>query len=102
MKTLIATLALAASFSASAQMVNVYPHVYNFGNMAQVQINNNTEFNITCDGWVYMQTNMGRMENNYYFDHISKGMMSMRSFRLMNFQEQIRFVHHSINCRKAP
>lgn len=102
MKTLIATLVLAASFSASAQMVNVYPRIFNFGNQAQVQVYNTSEFDINCNGFVYLNTQRGRMESHYYSDRIYKGHSSMRSFYLMNFQDRITFSHHSIYCQKAP
>ena len=102
MKTLITTLALFASFSSLAQSVYVYPTVFNMGNSAQVQIHNTTDSNIDCSGPVYLHTQKGGMEYNFYMDFIRKGSFSMRTFYIRNFQDRISFVNHSIFCRKAP
>lgn len=102
MKTLIAGLFLIASLGASAQVVNVYPSVFNFGNQAQVQIFNRSEVNVDCSGWLYLNTQLGRMESHYFSARVPKGFSTMRSFYLMNFQDRITFTHNSIYCRKAP
>lgn len=101
MKTLIASVVLAASFSASAQMVNVYPRIYNFGNQAQVQVYNSSEFDVNCSGFIYLNTQRGRMESHYYSDYIYRGHSSMRFFYLRDFQDNITYSHHSIRCQKV-
>jgi hypothetical protein len=103
MKTFLFAIALVSSFAASAQ-VNVYPQVINFGNSVQVQIHNTTKDNISCSGNITMHTQLGRMENAYYFDQIYKGSFSTRMFYPMTMQmnDRITFANHSIFCRKAP
>lgn len=101
MKTLITTLALFVSTSVFAQSVYVHPVIFNMGNSAQVQIQNNTDSNIDCSGPVYLHTQKGGMEYNHYFEFIRKGSFSMRTYYLRNFQDRLSFTTHSIYCRKA-
>ncbi len=102
MKALFICLVLLFSVSASAQVVNVYPQIFNMGNSIQVQIFNNTEDNINCSGQIYMNTQSGHMESTYYWDIIRKGGYSMRPFYLINFNDRVLFSSHSIMCLKAP
>lgn len=97
MKTLIASVLLVASFSASAQL---YPNVINWGSSVQVQIHNSTQSTYSCSGNVYMHT-QNTTESAYYFDFIPAYGSSFRSFYPLNHQTQIRFVSHSIFCNKA-
>lgn len=100
MKAFILALSLCFSMSASAQSVMLQPMLINFGNMVQVQVRNTTDKDVNCSGQIYMNTNTGRMESAFYFDHVMKGAFSMRSFYLSNFSERITFAHHSIFCHQ--
>lgn len=102
MKALFVSFSLFFSLTASAQMVNVYPQIFNMGNSIQVQIFNNTQDNINCSGQVYMNTQSGHMESTYYWDIIRKGGYSMRPFYLINFNDRVLFASHSIYCSKSP
>jgi len=101
MKTLLLVVAALISFGVSAQ-VYVNPVIYNFGNSAQVQIHNNTEFDLSCSGTVNMNTQLGQIQTDYYSDQIRKGSFSIRSFYLMNMNDRINSVFHSIFCYQVP
>ncbi len=101
MKTLLCTLALVISAPIFAQSVFVNPTIFNFGNMVQVQINNNTDSNLNCRGPVYMNTQLGRMETNFFFEYIRRGSFAMRTFNLMSIGDRVTFTNHFIQCSKA-
>lgn len=101
MKTLLCTLALVISAPVFAQSVFVNPIIFNFGNMVQVQINNNTDSNINCSGPVQMNSQFGRMETNYFSEYIRKNSFALRSFYLMSPNDRVTFSNHFINCSKA-
>lgn len=101
MKTLLMIFGLMMTVSVFSQTVYVNPTVFNFGNLVQVQIRNNTQDNISCSGTVIMQTQLGRTETGYYYDNIPRNSFSMKSFYLMSIGDRISFVNQFIRCSKA-
>lgn len=99
MKKFFSCLLLALSFSAVAETeAIIFPHVYNYGSNVQVQIWNNTDRSVSCSGYIYMNTQQGFRDTEYYYDWISPRFSSYRSFYLRRANDRIVSVSHSIFC----
>ena len=101
MKTILFVLALTSAQVSFAQAVMVNPTIFNFGSSIQVQINNSTEFNISCSGTVQAHTQLGRSETFFYNDNIRSRSFSSRSFMLMSMNDRITNTFDFIRCYKV-
>jgi hypothetical protein len=101
MKTILFVLALTTAQTSFAQAVMVNPTIYNFGSAIRVEINNNTEFNISCSGTVQAYTQLGRSETFFYNDNIRSRSFSSRTFWLMNRNVRITNTFDFIRCYKV-
>lgn len=101
MKTILFALALTCSSATFAQAVYVRPTIFNFGNSIQVQVNNNTEFNIHCSGTVQAHTMLGRSETFFYNDMIRSRSFSSRNFMSMNMGDRITSTFDFIHCNRV-
>ncbi len=98
MKNTVLALGLLVSVPSFAQMVNVNPVVFNFGNSLQIQINNTTDSDINCSGTITMHTRSNYPETAFYSEFIFKGSMSVRNYYISNPQDHITYSNHFINC----
>ena len=87
------------SYGAFAQ-TPVIPFVTNFVYNAQVQVNNQNDYTVSCSGPVYMHMASGYTDVQYYFDTVMARNFSYRQFTPMRFNDRINFTNHSIYCRK--
>lgn len=101
MKTILFVLALTCSAASMAQTVFVRPTIFNFGTSIQVQINNNTNDNISCSGTIQAHTMLGRSETFFYNDNIRSRSFSSRSYSLMSIGDRITNTFDFIRCYKV-
>lgn len=99
MKKVFFLIALMFSFSAFAEKAaSVWPHVYNFGHAAQVQVWNHTDREVRCSGWVYMTMENGETDSQHYFDWVYARSSRHRMVYPRFSNERISHVSHSIWC----
>lgn len=101
MKTILFALALTCSTASFAQAVFLRPTIFNFGNSIQVQINNNTEHNVSCSGTIQAHTMLGRSETFFYNDMIRSRSFSYRTFYVMAAGDRITNTFDFIRCTKT-
>ena len=102
MKTILFVLALSCSQVSYAQSVMVNPTIFNFGSSIQVQINNNTNYNINCSGTIQAHTQMGRSQTFFYSGYIRSRSFSSRSYYNSSVFDRITTTFDFITCYKAP
>jgi hypothetical protein len=78
---------------------SVWPRVLNFGDSVQVQLDNFTDNDVNCSGWVYMNLSSGSTAAEYVFEYVPRRSFRFRSLRPYPWGTRINFVHHSIFCR---
>jgi len=99
MKKVFFLIALMFSFASFAETAaSVWPHVYNYGHAAQVQVWNHTDRAVRCSGWVYMTMESGERESQHYYDFVSPRFSSYRMVYPRFTNSRISHVSHSIWC----
>lgn len=94
------SLSLAVQAKDPGDRVSITPRVWNFSNMAQVDIWNTSEADIDCSGSIQMYTRSGRTQYEYYWETIYSGFSRTRSYYLRDYTDRITSVYHTIHCRE--
>lgn len=76
----------------------IFPHVYNYGSSVQVQVWNTTNRMVTCSGWINMTLQSGKRDQAHYFEMLSPGFNSFRTFYTRDFNDRVMSVYHTIFC----
>ncbi len=76
----------------------VEPRVYQWGNNVQVEIRNDTQFHVSCSGWINFSYWSGRFRTEYFSDFVAAGFTSYRTIYNRDFNDRVSYVHHSISC----
>lgn len=80
--------------------VFITPRVWHFSNSVQVDVWNTTETDIECTGSVYIYTQDGRTQYEYYWETIYAGFSRNRTYYLRDFNDRITHASSSIRCRE--
>lgn len=108
MKKLVLILCLFSSFAFAIEAeteagienaASAFPNVFVYPNQVQVQVHNYGMRDVWCSGSVTVYRQSGRTQNEYYSQHILRGMTNVRYFNNYDFNDRFTRAHHSIFCR---
>ena len=100
MKTCLMLLALSLSALCYGQSV-VTVRLTNMGNMVNLEIRNSNNFDISCQGMVYLHIAHGLTDSQYYSSRILGGLIGVRTLWLHHQNDWVSYSNHSIYCTEA-
>ena len=97
-KTALAACLLVSSIALAQPDGVIFPQVYNFGYSVQVNVWNTTDQYVNCSGFLFMTTQNGFRDSQYYFDYVPPRFNSFKQIYVRRGDDRIISVSHSVMC----
>jgi len=101
MRVLIVLTLLVSSLSFAGNDKNMlWPRITVWPTGVDLNINNHTAFDYSCNGTIYITHLSGRMSTEFYYNRVYARMFDQRHFFNRFYNDRIVRAHHNIYCHK--